>query len=116
MLDYRMIEFAFSKVPSSLKANQSEKKILLKKLTERILPNEFNRHRKQGFSIPLNKWLTTGPSRDFFNDLLINSSCMFDQTTTKKLLLGIDRGRANSERLFALAMIELWRKEYGITL
>ncbi len=115
MLDYRMIEFAFAKVPGSLKANHSEKKVLLKRLTERILPQEFNRHRKQGFSIPLNKWLTTGPSRDFFNDLLINSSCMFDQSTTKKLLLGIDRGRANSERLFSLAMIELWRKEYGIT-
>ena len=39
---------------------------------------------------------------------------MFDRATTKELLVGIDRGRANSERLFALVMMELWRKEYGI--
>ena len=116
MLDYRMIEFAFSKVSGSLKANQSEKKILLKKLTERILPKEFDRNRKQGFSIPLNKWLISGPSRDFFNDVLTDSSCMFDRATTKELLVGIDRGRANSERLFALVMMELWRKEYGVSL
>lgn len=116
MLDYRMIEFAFSKVPGSLKANQSEKKILLKKLTERILPKNFDRDRKQGFSIPLNQWLISGPSRDFFHDVLMDSSCMFNQATTSELLLGIDRGRANSERLFALVMMELWRKEYGISL
>lgn len=116
MLDYRMIEFAFSKVPGSLKANQSEKKILLKKLTEKILPKEFDRDRKQGFSIPLNQWLKSGPSRDFFYDVLMDSSCMFNRATIKELFLGIDRGRSNSERLFALVMMELWRKEYRISL
>lgn len=31
-LDYRLIEFAFSEIPSSLKATKNQKKILLKKI------------------------------------------------------------------------------------
>ena len=116
MLDYRLIEFSFSKVPSCLKATTSNKKILLKKLTEKILPKQFDRNRKQGFSIPLNQWLVEGKSRDFFNDVLTSSVCMFDKKTVKDLLIGLDSGRSNGERLFSLVMLELWKNEYGISL
>ena len=116
ILDFRLIEFAFAKVPRELKASTSNKKILLKKLTERLLPKNFDRNRKQGFSVPLNQWLIKGPSRDFFNDVLTMSSCMFDKRVTKELLDGIDRGRSNSERLFALIIMELWRQEYKVSL
>ena len=36
-------------------------------------------------------------------------------TVTDSLLRGQDRGRSNSERLFALVLFELWRREYGVT-
>ena len=35
-------------------------------------------------------------------------------TVTDSLLRGQDRGRSNSERLFALVLFELWRPEYGV--
>lgn len=113
-LDYRLVEFAFAKVPSHLKATPKEKKILLKRLTTKVLPPEFDQRRKQGFSIPLASWLKIGTFRDLFYDVLLDTASIFDQTTIRSLLHGQDRGRSNSEHLFALVLFELWRREYGI--
>lgn len=115
MLDYRLIEFAFAKVPSRLKATSTEKKILLKRLTARILPPEFDQQRKQGFSIPMSDWLRGGPFRTLFNEVLRDPKCSFDAHTVDSLLRGQDMGRSNGERLFALVLFELWRREYAIT-
>ena len=41
-LDFRIIEFAFGKVPNRLKTNLTERKILLKRLCKKVLPPEFN--------------------------------------------------------------------------
>ncbi|MEI6334900.1 MAG: asparagine synthase (glutamine-hydrolyzing) [Methylococcaceae bacterium] len=115
LLDYRLIEFAFGKVPTHLKATRTDKKILLKRLTARILPPEFDRQRKQGFSIPLGEWLKGGAFRALFNEVLRDPQCSFDAGTVDGLLRGQVRGRSNSERLFALVLFELWRQEYGVT-
>jgi asparagine synthase (glutamine-hydrolysing) len=114
LLDYRIVEFAFGKVPSRLKANRNERKILLKQLCERILPAEFDSRRKQGFSIPLPTWLRAGPWHDFVKAVLLDSQCMFDRTVVRKLLEGHQQGRNNSERLFGLTLFELWRRTYQI--
>lgn len=114
-LDCRLIDFAFSKVPSYLKATRQDKKILLKQLACRVLPSQFDRHRKQGFSIPLAAWLQKGSYRTLFSDVLLDSRSIYDQRIVRQLLLGQDRGRGNSERLFALVLFELWRHEYGVT-
>ena len=116
MLDHRLIEFAFGKVPSKLKATAHNKKLLLKRLTERVLPPEFDRQRKQGFSIPLAAWLKAGPFRDLFHEVLLDSRSLFDARTVRGLLDGMDKGRSNGERLFALVMFELWRQEYNVQL
>ena len=115
-LDCRVIEFAFGKVPSHLKATASDKKILLKRLAAKVLPQEFDRQRKQGFSIPLAEWLKVGPFRDLFWDTLTHSDCLFDARTVRSLLKGQDKGRSNGERLFALVQFELWRETYRVSL
>jgi asparagine synthase (glutamine-hydrolysing) len=116
LLDYRIIEFAFKKVPSHLKSTEKDKKILLKKLAIKILPPEFEKQRKQGFSIPLSKWLSNGPFRELFWDTLSSSDCIFDSKTVRQLLNSQDRGYSNGERIFALVQFELWRKIYNATL
>jgi asparagine synthase (glutamine-hydrolysing) len=117
LLDYRLIEFAFSKVPSHLKATATSRKVLLKKLTARILPQEFDKHRKQGFSIPLASWLQSGPWPSFFREVLLGSSnTLFNQKVVRSLFEGQAKGRANGERLFALVMFELWRRQYQVSI
>lgn len=115
LLDYRLIEFAFGKVPSHLKATEHNKKILLKRLTARVLPPEFDRQRKQGFSIPLDEWLKGGAFRALFHEVLRDPQCGFDAKTVDSLLRRQDKGGNNGERLFALVLFELWRREYGVT-
>lgn len=117
LLDYRLIEFAFGKVPSRLKATAHGRKILLKKLAQRILPREFDRQRKQGFSIPLGAWLQSGPWKAFFHETLLGADdTLFSRDAVGKLLAGQKQGRTNSERLFALVLFELWRREYRVSM
>ncbi len=116
LLDYRLIEFAFGKVPSQLKATQTEKKILLKRLTSRLLPPEFDRQRKQGFSIPLAEWLIEGPFRELFWDTLTRADGLFDAATVRGLLKGYDKGRSVADRLLSLIIFSLWQSEYKASL
>lgn len=115
-LDHRVIEFAFGRVPTRLKTTETDKKIILKQLCEKLLPPEFDRQRKQGFSIPLAQWLKGGEMRELFYDILERSDGLFDQKTISGLLRGQDRGRGNSQRLFSLVMFEIWRREYEVSL
>jgi asparagine synthase (glutamine-hydrolysing) len=117
LLDYRIIEFAFARVPSHLKATATNRKILLKRLSQRLLPQEFNRQRKQGFSIPLGHWLQGGPWLDYFRDVLLSdANGIFDRKFVEDLFAGQAKGRNNAERLFSLVLFELWRKEYRVAL
>ena len=115
LLDCRLIEFAFGKVPSRLKATPRQKKTLLKRWTPALLPPEFDRQRKQGFSIPLANWLESAHFASCFTKYCWTPAAMFDRRTVRGLLSGQDRGRSNGERLFGLVLFELWRREYGVS-
>ena len=116
LLDRTIIEFAFSRVPTRLKATPKERKILLKQLAVNLLPPNFDLQRKQGFSIPLAQWLKSGDWRNFFREILFDSQCLFNSKVISDLFRGQEKGRNNSERLFGLVMFELWRREYKISL
>lgn len=116
LLDKHVIEFAYKKVPSYLKANTKEKKILLKRLAKRVLPSSFDLQRKQGFSVPLDEWLRSGPFRDLFWSVLTDSDSIFNTSAVNKLLVYQDRGFNNGERLYALVQFELWRKHYRLSM
>lgn len=115
-LDHRIIELAFSRVPSCLKASATNRKLLPKRLCQKLLPSEFDVHRKQGFSIPLASWLRDGDWGDYFRQVLLDSKDgFFDHRCLARLLDDQRKGRSNSERLFALVLFELWRREYRIS-
>jgi len=114
-LDFRIIEFAFSKLPDSLRATSTNRKVLLKLLAKKILPKEFNLSRKQGFSIPLDEWLKSGDFRDFFWTILTDSNSMFNPHTIKRLFDEHDMGVKNGERLFALVQLQLWVNKYNVS-
>jgi asparagine synthase (glutamine-hydrolysing) len=114
LLDYRIIEFAFGKVPSHLKSDGKDRKILLKRLCKRLLPPEFDTVRKQGFGIPLNDWLRSGPFRNLFWDVLLSPDSIFERKQIQRLLLRQDKGIGSAEALFGLTLFELWRRHYSI--
>ena len=111
-LDKELIEFSFSSIPSNFKTSNTRNKILLKKLAKKILPSNLNIERKQGFSVPLARWLKAGPFRNFIYDILLDENCFFEKKTIREILKNQDKGYSNSERIYSLAMFELWRKKY----
>jgi len=115
-LDYRIIEFAFARVPPHLKASGTSRKILPKQLCRKLLPSGFDIHRKQGFNLPLASWLRSGDWGDYFRQVLLDArDTWFDRGCLAGLLDAQQKGRSNSERLFALVLFELWRREYRVS-
>lgn len=114
-LDYRLIEMAFGRVPDRLKATVRERKILTRRLAQRLLPTQLDLDRKQGFSLPLTAWFKGNWGR-FIEEVLVQAEPrLFDQRAIQGLLRGQRRGLANTHRLFALTMLELWRRQYKIS-
>jgi asparagine synthase (glutamine-hydrolysing) len=113
-LDVRLIDLAFRRLPDRLRATARERKILPRRLAERVLPRELDLRRKQGFSLPLATWFKGDWGR-FIEEVLTSPQAdLFDRSTVRQLLAGQRVGFSNTHRLFALAMIELWRREYRI--
>jgi asparagine synthase (glutamine-hydrolysing) len=111
-LDHRLVEFAFRELPDSLRATPSQRKILLRRLAERLLPPGFNARRKQGFTLPLAGWFG-GEWGAFTRDVLAHAP-LYDGASVQALLDRQVAGGANEHRLFSLTMLELWRREYRI--
>jgi asparagine synthase (glutamine-hydrolysing) len=112
LLDPRIIEFAFGRVPDRLRAWKGQRKVLLRKLARRVLPPDLDITRKQGFSIPLGAWFR-GNWGTFMRDVLNTADpALFNRDAVKSLISGQDLGLSNSHRLFALVILELWRREY----
>jgi asparagine synthase (glutamine-hydrolysing) len=117
ILDYHLIEFAYGKVPSCLKATKSKRKLLLKILTKKLLPPDFNRQRKQGFSIPITTWLKQDHWNSFFKNVLFETdNPMFDRKVVQDIFNNLSQCDATGERVFSLVFFELWRKEYQISI
>lgn len=113
-LDYRIAEFAFARVPNALRATVAERKILPRHLAARLLPAGTDLRRKQGFSLPLQQWFG-GEWGRYIEEVLVEAPrALLDQTVIGELLAGQRRGRSNTERLFALVLFELWRREYHV--
>ncbi|HQZ39045.1 MAG TPA: asparagine synthase (glutamine-hydrolyzing) [Vicinamibacterales bacterium] len=112
-LDHALVEFAMGRVPSDLKVTATERKVLPRALAARVLPPAFDRARKQGFTMPLGTWFAGGFG-DVVADVLHAERDLFDRAAVDRLLAGQRAGRANAERLFALTMLALWRREYGV--
>jgi asparagine synthase (glutamine-hydrolysing) len=115
-LDHRLVEFAFGRVPDRLRATEREGKVLPRRLAERLLPASLDLRRKQGFSLPLQSWFK-GSWGSFITSVLSEANPqLFNQQTIRKLIAAQQCGYNNTQRLFALAMFELWRRCYQISL
>ncbi len=109
LLDKRIVEFAFMKVPSTLKRRGSVKKYLLKRVAQRYLPPGFEFERKQGFGVPLGAWFK-GALGERLAELLSDApSGYLDRNQAMWYLDSHRRGLSNfSKKLFAMLIWEEW--------
>ncbi|MDY0131690.1 MAG: asparagine synthase (glutamine-hydrolyzing) [Desulforegulaceae bacterium] len=116
ILDHVFMEFAAT-IPLRLKLNGKESKYIFKKMNENRLPSEVLYRKKQGFSVPLSKWIKT--------DLKpVVEAALFSQNNGIEDFLDMDflrkiydnnlRGINDySSQIWNVFMFALWKKEFG---
>jgi len=112
LLDKRIAEFAFSKIPGRLKVNRLTSKYLLKQLAKQWLPQDLNVNRKQGFGIPIASWFRKDFSRELKEKLLESKNIYFNKEYIEKLLFEHSNGANHGMRLFAILIFILWHELY----
>lgn len=111
-----VVEFAFGRLPDRLRATDTETKIITRRLAARLLPEDLDLDRKQGFTLPLQAWFR-GTWGGYIREVLMDGAGeVFRRNVIEKLLREQMSGRRHTQRLFSLAIFELWRKEYGASL
>jgi asparagine synthase (glutamine-hydrolysing) len=111
-LDRRVIEFAFQRVPNRLRVTLGERKILLKRLARRLLPPALDIDRKQGFTIPISKWLTPAVLDAWREECREQIRSVLSENAVDML-----RGRKSvvaEHSLYAVIMLTSWMRHYCI--
>lgn len=111
-LDYRLVEFAFSAIPSRWKVAGRESRRVQRILARRRLPHDLDTGRKQGFSVPLDDWLRTDRC-DTVREWSAYLPPCINRKEIDDLIQGEMKGRANGSRLFALLMLAIAARNNG---
>jgi asparagine synthase (glutamine-hydrolysing) len=116
MLDHRLIEFAF-RLPEHLRHGALGRKHLLKKILYRHVPRELVDRPKQGFAIPLERWLRDEMRdlvRDYLSDERIRRAGFFEAGVVSRLVRAFYDGNGRvAEQVWFLLAFELWRERWG---
>jgi hypothetical protein len=78
------------------------------------LPKEFDLTRKLGFSFPLDELIMRHKNIKLIKDVLYDSKSIFNQEFVSSIFDGLNKGRANADRIFMLYCFENWRQKNGI--
>ncbi|OLC36199.1 MAG: asparagine synthase (glutamine-hydrolyzing) [Candidatus Rokubacteria bacterium 13_1_40CM_4_69_5] len=113
--DHRLIEQSLRLAPAT-KLPRLGLKGLLKAAFADVLPREILSRRKQGFMVPLARWLRTD-LRPLMDDLLspdrVKARGLFETAAVDALEREHLAGRQNhADRLWTLMMAELWMRQY----
>jgi len=113
--DHHVIELSHRLAPAA-KLPRLRLKGLLKAAFADVLPREILARRKQGFMIPLARWLRTD-LRPLVDDLLspdrVRARGLFDVATVEGLKRDhLARTQSHADRLWTLMMAELWMRQY----
>jgi asparagine synthase (glutamine-hydrolysing) len=115
LLDDEVVALA-ARIPSSLKLRRWQRKYVLKRSQERVLPKHVIWRPKAGFSAPVRAWLS-GDLAPLAQELLsresIESRCLVDPEVVARLVANHDAGiEDNAFRLFGLLNLELWCRTF----
>lgn len=100
-------------LPQNQRMSSSASKIALRRIAGKWLPQEILDRPKQGFVLPMRKWLQqwfemNGPVEEFLNSYNIDFLDM--KETVKLIKADVEKGVSNERFLFALVLLFEWYK------
>jgi asparagine synthase (glutamine-hydrolysing) len=113
-LDRALVEFAL-RLPTSLLIRGTRRKWILRRAFADTLPKENLARRKQGFGLPVGRWLRS-ELRPMLDDVVLSDRALrrgfLRPEAVRRLaqehLAGVD----HTHRLWSLLMLELWHREF----
>ena len=116
LLDHELAEWA-ARLPERFKLRGRTGKRLLRAAFADLLPPEVTAQGKQGFGVPVGKWLR-GELAGWCRELLLGgvaASRLFRPEALSLILEEHARGRVDhGKRLWALAALELWLRHFSV--
>lgn len=115
-LDHRIVDLALS-MPSSYKIDGKRRKKVLRDAFGRQLPEEVFSRKKQGFEVPLLKWLRTDLrpmiERDLLEPGFVREQGIFNSTETEKLKKQLFSSSPDDAvaRIWGLIVFQYWYKK-----
>jgi asparagine synthase (glutamine-hydrolysing) len=114
LLDYRLMEFAYS-LPENLRKKDGVAKYLLKETLYKYVPKSFFDRPKWGFSIPLGEWLLGDLSYlidQYLSKEIIDRYAIVKYSFVQKLISRFRNGdQYLYNRLWALIILHQWMEE-----
>ena len=113
-LDHKLAEYAFS-IPYKYKVKGAVLKYILKCIGEKYLPSDIVHRKKQGFSVPLDRWFRKDLNSYVKDTLLSRNSFVSNFLRTsvvEKLLENHKSGTDYSNHIWVLLTLEKWGNNY----
>jgi asparagine synthase (glutamine-hydrolysing) len=114
-LNVELVELV-ARMPPELKIKGFERKYILKRAAESLLPKAVIYRKKAGFSAPVRSWLRSA-LKPMINDLLseeaIKRRGLFDPKEVHRIIAANDSGREDfNHQVFQLLTFELWQQRF----
>lgn len=117
LLDHRIVEFSF-KVPHNLKFNNGVQKYLLKALAYKYIPEKLLDRPKQGFGVPVFKWMKS--ELRYLIDIYLSDSYLikqqlFNPLSIRKLIQEFNTSENSiptGNYIWNILMFQLWYEKY----
>ena len=97
-----------------MKIHRMTTKYLLRKVAEELLPKRILTRPKQGFGLPIDRWMREdlAPlSRDVLLDQRARERGILDPVAIERMLARHQRGEPRGFQIWSLMILELWYRE-----
>jgi asparagine synthase (glutamine-hydrolysing) len=117
-MDHELVALV-SSMPDEYRIKGSSTKWILREAMTHILSKQILNRPKVGFRVPVNEWFQ-GPMKEYLYDHLTGSSAItaayYNKNRLEQVLSEHISGRQNHEKLlWAMLNLEIWHKEYDMT-
>jgi asparagine synthase (glutamine-hydrolysing) len=117
LIDHRIVEFA-AKLPANFKIENGVGKRILKEIVHKYVPFKMMNRPKQGFVIPLDKWLRSKLNfliEEHLSEKSIKSTGVLNFKEVEQYILDFNnKVQGSADRIWRIIVLQMWLKYYDV--